>query len=281
MFKIIKWTAISTVALLGAGFFLFGTHMGSYLGTVTGSVRESIRGQIPVEFEIKRAESLVREIDPEIDGCKRNLAQAEVDLEDLRESVGKLEKIVAYEERKVQRGTDLLAGNELGDGEVRLASNRYQQRRFETELAATFDSYKNNKSILKTKQALIERQTKAVSVAKQRLDIVRAQKISLESTIASLKVQKASLDALAAGSERFDLDDSSLSKAKEVLASVQERLDVTQKMLEYDMFPEILSDVADAPGRDIITEIRDHFSGEEMEGSVVIQLSPTQATVRK
>ncbi len=278
MFKIIKWTAISTAALFGVGFFLFGTHMGSYISTVTGSVRESIRGQIPVEFELKRAEKLIREIDPEIQGCMRDLAQAEVDLDDLKTSVTKLERIVARDQRKVQNGYELVAGNADGNGrgEVRLASHRYERRRFETELAHTFDSYTNNSAILKTKQALIERQSQAVSVAKQRLDVVRAQKVRLESMVTSLKVQKASLDALAAGSQRFDLDDSSLSKAKEVLANVKERLDVTQKMLEYDMFPETLGDIAEAPKRNIISEIRTHFSMDnDIDGGVVIEIGPS------
>ena len=280
MFKIIKWTVISTAAVVAGGFFIFGTHMGSYISTVTGSVREGIRGQIPVEFELKRADKLIREIDPEIQSCKRDLAQAEVDLDDLKASVIKLEQIVAHDERRVQNGYELLAGE--GHGEIRLASNRYQRRRYEAELARVFDSFNNNTAILKTKQALIERQTQAVVAAKQRLDVVRAEKVRLESMVSSLKLQKSSLDALAAGSHRFDLDDSSLSRAKEVLANVKERLDVKQKMLEYDMFPVTLSDVAAAPQRDIIMEIRDQFAaGNQVQGSVVIELTPTDATLRR
>ena len=280
MFKIIKWTVISTAAVVAGGFFIFGTHMGSYISTVTGSVREGIRGQIPVEFELKRADKLIREIDPEIQSCKRDLAQAEVDLDDLKASVIKLEQIVAHDERRVQNGYELLAGE--GHGEIRLASNRYQRRRYETELARVFDSFNNHTAILKTKQALIERQTQAVTAAKQRLDVVRAEKVRLESMVSSLKLQKSSLDALAAGSHRFDLDDSSLSRAKEVLANVKERLDVKQKMLEYDMFPVTLSDVAAAPQRDIIMEIRDQFAGgNQVQGSVVIELTPTDATLRR
>ena len=280
MFKIIKWTVISTAAVVVGGFFLFGTHMGSYISTAAGSVRAGIRGQIPVEFELKRADQLIREIDPEIQSCKRDLAQAEVDLDDLRLSVIKLEKIVASQHRKVQNGYELLAGD--GRGEIRLASNSYRRKRFETELAHAFDSLNNNTAILKTKQALIERQTQAVATAKQRLDVVRAEKARLESMVSSLKVQKASLDALAAGSQRFDLDDSSLSKAKEVLANVKERLDVTQKMLEYDMFPATMGDVAEGPWRDIMAEIRDHFdTGDQVQGSVVIELAPANATLRR
>ena len=69
---------------------------------------------------------------------------------------------------------------------------------------------------------------------------------------------------------------------QEVLANVKERLDVTQKMLEYDMFPETFGDVAEAPQRDILKDISDHFGSHmDVEGSVVIQLSPSKASVRR
>ncbi len=48
------------------------------------------------------------------------------------------------------------------------------------------------------------------------------------------------------------------------------------------MFPETFGDIADAPQRDILQDISDHFGSRmDVEGSVVIQLSPTKASVRR
>jgi hypothetical protein len=82
-----------------------------------------------------------------------------------------------------------------------------------------------------------------------------------------LKTQKAQLDALAAGSKRFDLDDSNLSKAKEVLAEVKKRLDVAPA---HDRGRHHLRGAPPKQhansDRDIGKEIREYFaSGEEAQ----------------
>jgi hypothetical protein len=60
----------------------------SYVGDDGVVGAREVVGQIPIELELKRAESLIRQIDPQIDDCKRDLARAEVELEELQESVG-------------------------------------------------------------------------------------------------------------------------------------------------------------------------------------------------
>src|SRR5262249_59866453 len=134
------------------------------------------------------------------------------------------------------------------------------RRRYERELQRTMDSYRNNQAILRTKRALIERQTEAVAVANQRLAAVRAEKENLVDQVRVLKTQQNWIETMAANQKRFDLDDSALSQAREALAQVQKRLDVAQKMLENDMVAEADDPVAKTePRRDVLKEIREHF----------------------
>jgi peptidoglycan hydrolase CwlO-like protein len=265
--KAFKMLILTGAVLGGTGFLLFGTDLGSYLGTMAASVKEGVEGQIPVEFEIKRAENLIRQIDPQIETCKRDVARAEVELEELHASVGNLEKVVSGEEKRLKSGARLLDGNgqdAATDGVVQVAfvSDQMTRRRVERDLARTMDSYRNNQTILKTKRTLIERQTEAVEVAKQRLQAVRAEKENLADQVRALKTQQQWIETMAASQRRFDLDDSALSQAREALAKVQKRLDVAQKMLENDMaFPSDEVIGAAEPGRDVLKEIREHFSG--------------------
>jgi predicted nucleic acid-binding Zn-ribbon protein len=262
MFKLIKWSIITVIAVGVAGYAVLGDHFGSYVGTVGSSVRDSVRGNIPIEFEIKRAEKLIRAIDPEVNQCKRELAQAEVELEHLIENVERLRKTVDRQSRKLKAGQKMLGDVQTSSFETEWGHS-FSRRRVELELGRTFEAFKNNKSMLKSKQALIERQTMAVSASRIKLDSVRTRKAELENTIASLKVQKKHLDALIASSRRFGLDDSALGKATEVLADVKKRLDVTQRMIEEDIFfAEGFSDDK-TPRRDILKEISNHFAGEE------------------
>jgi DNA repair exonuclease SbcCD ATPase subunit len=258
--KAFKMMVLTGAVLGGTGFLLFGTDLGSYLGTMAASVKEGVEEQIPVDFEIKRAVKLIEQIDPQIEHCKRDVARAEVELEELQSSVLELEKSTALDEKRLKSGARLLSGD--GSAQYTLASDVLTRRRVECDLQRTMDSFRNNEAILKTKRALIERQSQAVSVAKQRLSAVRAEKEHLADQVRSLRTQQQWIETMGASHKRFDLDDSALSQAKEALAKVQRRLDVAQKMLENDMVFQAEDPVAvTEPGRNVLEEIRQHFGG--------------------
>ena len=104
----------------------------------------------------------------------------------------------------------------------------------------------------------------SVGAAKDRLAAVRYERTALEDQVRALKTQKMQVEALAASSDRFDLDSSALSEAKEVIAGVRKRLDVAQRMLENDMAFE--GEPVDVPfaSRDVLQEIEELF-GERAE----------------
>jgi chromosome segregation ATPase len=275
--KAFKMLFLTGAVLGGTGFLLFGTNLGSYLGTVATSLRDTVKDAIPVDLEIKRAEGLIRKIDPQIENCKKDVAQAEVELESLRGSVGDLEQVVGNEEKKLKSGAKLLTGDDAA--QYTLASDTSTRRQFERELQRTMDAYRNNQAILKNKRALIERQTDAVSVAKQRLGAVRAEKDNLADQVRVLKTQQHWIETMAANQKRFDLDDSALSQAREALTQVQKRLDVAQKMLENDMVAEPEDAVAKAePPRDVLKEIREHFGAPAAAAHAVAVECPAAVT---
>ncbi|MFN3245015.1 MAG: hypothetical protein ACE37K_26165 [Planctomycetota bacterium] len=274
--KTFKTLLIGSVVLGGAGFLFLGTDFPSYVSTVATSVRENVAGQIPVEIELRRAEDLIRQIDPQIDTCKRDLARAEVELEDLQNSVVHLEKVVTAEEKKLKIGAALL--REETDTGVRLAADYGARRRVSADLSRTKDSYVNNMAILKTKRALIERQTRAVGAAKDRLAAVRYERTALQDQVRALKTQKMQVEAMAASSSRFDLDSTALSQAKEVITKVRKRLDVAQRMLENDMAfqGDPVGEVVDE--RNMLKEIDELFDeGQPAEAaSLTIELPVTR-----
>lgn len=259
-FKLIKWTALGLAGTAAAAFFVFGEHTSSYLGTVASSVRESVRGKIPVDFELKRAERLVGEIDPQIESCRRDVARAEVELADLDQEIDQLGQAVDRDERKLKAGREVLTSGVSAQPVYELAGKHYNRQRVELDLVRTLEVYRNNATILRSKKALRDRQTQAVEAARSRLDAVRAQKSRLEDQIASLKIQKRQLDATSAASRRFDLDDSALSKAKEVLSRVKKELDIAQRVIEDDLY-HAQGITMDLPaGVDVVKEIDEVFA---------------------
>lgn len=281
MLKLIKWTLIGTVAVGATSFFLFGDHAWNYVSTAIGSVKEGVRGRIPVEFEIKRAEKLIRAIGPEIQHCKLDLARAEVQLDNLMDDVARLERRIAVNERKLQRAASL-----AGEGTTvpaRLAStDSIRHERMQVELERLFETYKADKALLRSKKSLVQRHSQAVAAARARLDAVRNERARLVDLVGTLKAQKNQIDAMAASSRSFTLDDSALSKAKEVLQQVKERLDVAQRMLEDDLAFERGDRTSDAPHRDVLVEIRKYFRSQQEGGPTKLpteQVEDASATV--
>lgn len=271
--KTFKMLLIGSVVLGGAGFLFLGTDFPSYVGTVASSVRESVAGQIPVEIELKRADDLIRQIDPQIKNCKLELARAEVDLLELQDSVTGLEKVVTAEEKKLKLGAALLRDG-TPDG-VRLAADYGARRRVSADLGRTKDSYVSNMAILKAKRARIDVQTRTVSAAKERLASVRYERIALEDQVRALKAQQMQVEAMAASSNNFELDSTALSQAKEVISKVRKRLDVAQRMLENDMAfagePPVGTD-----NRNVVKEIDELFAAGSTTSTVEIELPVTR-----
>lgn len=257
--KTIKMMLLGGAVLGGAGFLFLGTDFPSYVGTVASSVREGVVGQIPVDIELKRAENLIRQIDPQIESCKLDLARAEVDLENLQSSVVRLGKVVDAQEKELKVGARLLS-DDGANGHVQLAADFGARRRVSASLERTKDSYVNNVAILKTKRTLIDRQSRAVDAAKQRLEAVRTERVALEDQVQSLKTQQMQIESLAAHSKTTNLDSSALSQAKDVIATVKKRLDVAQRMLENDIaFQTGPTEVA-VDDRDVLKEIHELFA---------------------
>ncbi|MDA0373421.1 MAG: hypothetical protein O2865_06520 [Planctomycetota bacterium] len=254
MLKIIKWTVLGTVVLLAGGFLLFGTHLGSYVGTAVHEARRGVSETIPIEFELERARDLIEAIEPELHEARREVAQAEVDLQNVRNEVERLEVDVEVGARKLRNVSTSLCADESG---INLTS--FDRRRVEFDLERTFDTFRNQEALLSGKRALIERQERAVEAARQRLDAVRIEKARLEDLVATLTTQKRQLDALAASSRTIELDDSALGRARDVLNDIQNRLDVTQRMLEDEVYLGA-EPTAVISGRDILSEIEAHFA---------------------
>ncbi len=257
MLKILKWAVLGTVVLLAGGFLLFGNHLGSYVGTAVHEARRGVSDAIPIEFELERARDLIEAIEPELHEARREVAQAEVDLQNVRNEVERLEVDVELGSRKLRNVSASLAS---AGGAVQLTS--LDRRRVEFDLERTFDAFRNQEALLSGKRALIERQERAVEAARQRLDAVRVEKTRLEDLVATLTTQKRQLDALAASSRTIELDDSALGRARDVLSDIQTRLDVTQRMLEDEVYVGV-DPMTELSGRDILSEIEAHFGAAD------------------
>src|SRR5690242_950870 len=92
----LKKLLISGVGVGLLGLFLFGRDAASYVGTSLGWVKDSVKNAVPIEFEIKRARDMLKDLVPEIRTNMHLIAKEEVEAEKLKkqiaESTTKLDK---------------------------------------------------------------------------------------------------------------------------------------------------------------------------------------------
>lgn len=254
MFKLIKWGVIAVVATAVVGSLAFGRHAGSYLETAAQSFRDGVRDSIPIEFELEHAEDLIEDVEPQLEEALTELAQAHVDLERAREAAEGLEIQIARQELQLRGQIDPEAAVGAahfgtGDGE-RLRNAR---------LARVFDAYRANKRAFEQKLELIARQEQAVADAEDHVQKVRLEKRRLEQQIQDLRIKQRQLEALDASTRTIDVDDTALSRARDVLDRLENRLDVQTRLLEHEARVEAPRPGAD---RDVVGEVREYFEQE-------------------
>jgi len=273
--KLLKWTAISGLVLAVGGFLFFGKGFTSYASTAFEDIRHAVKDNVSVDFELRRAKSLITKIDPEILDARRDVARSEVDLDRLGVSIQTLQANLIKGEDKISRLRSYLTQNpaqnpaQNPEGGIRsvaytVDSNTHWRAkvsriRYEQELARSFDMFRNQKALLKSKTELMVRQRQILEASRTKLVAVRSEKQKLEDMITQLEARKRQLDALAATTHQIDLDDSALSQAKTVLGDIQRRLDVKEKMIQEGLFMETGVASQTLETRDITREVDDYF----------------------
>lgn len=257
--KLIKWSLISTVGAVGVGYLLFGKNLKSYVTTAYGDVRQAVVGSVPIDFELRRARTLIEKIDPEIRDARRDVARAEVELDALRGQIRNLKNAIAKAERKMGRHRKYIRGE--GTAVPVFNGHRdYGVAAVKAELIRTFDMYRNQVDLLESKEATAKRQKHILESARKKLLAVRAERNKLVDTVEMLEARKRELDAMAATTKRAgELDTSNLREAKRLIADIKKRLDVSTKIIQEELF---LSNgevaVADE-NRDILKEMEEYF----------------------
>ncbi|MCA8969505.1 MAG: hypothetical protein KDC95_06965 [Planctomycetes bacterium] len=266
--KFIKWVVLPTAAVAGVGYLALGHGLGSYISTAWSDATNAVRGSVPVDFELRRAQTLLEKIDPEIREARKEAIRAEIDLEQLDKQIRGLESSVAKCESKMQRHRAFVDG----DGQavtVFHGSREYGVAAVKAELARSFDAYRNQVELLEGKKNQRSRQAKILSNAKSKLLAVRAERERLQDAIGSLEARKRQIDALAASSTKTsEFDTSSLSEAKKLVADITRRLDISERMIKEDLYLQTGEEpVVGADNRDIVREIDDYFAGRLPEST--------------
>ncbi len=247
-------------ATLGAGalYLAFGTSAPSYVKTAFCKVRQTAKESINPRFEIERARQEIASLKPAFDQNKETLARAEVAAEELEKDITVVQASLDRQKTQITKmAAQLKAGDFRLTGHIVGTADEAK-----TRLANRLDEYKATEGVLKKKQELLKSKRQMIETAHSQLETLRAQKASLETQLSDIEAQ---LSVIEASQEKsgFNFDDSALSRAKEAVAGLQERLNVMRHLAVInDKYGDIdgnkSASCVDA-NRDVLKEVDEAF----------------------
>lgn len=242
--------------------FLFGRDAASYVGTtyhrLTGVVKESV----PVEFQIDRAQAMVRDLEPEIRRSMHVIAKEEVQLEQLNKQIDASEAKTAQDKREILR-----LQSDLGQNKdvYRYASRSYTPEQVKQDLSRRFARFKVSDETLANLQSMRDAREQNLDAAQQKLAAMINARRKLEVDVENLRA-KHKLVQVAQATSDYQFDESQLSRAKELIADIRTQLDVSAKLANADVNVEVEIPLDEATPSDITDQVAEYFGiGGEKE----------------
>ena len=257
----VKWGVMGTVGLGLLGGLLFGKDMISYVKSSAKGVRAAAKDSVPIEFELRRARDLLEEIIPEMQANVRVIATEEVEVAALKGEIAKQREALGGEQSKIKT---LRVALEQPRAQYAFAGRNYSHDEVKHDLAARFERFKESEVILASKVQVLESRERSLDAARQQFAKTTGQKRILESKIEGLTGQYRLVKAASAGS-KFQMDSSKLAQTEKLIAQIQKRLDVAERVLAAESkFVEQIP-VDTVVESDLVAQVDEYFDARNQQ----------------
>lgn len=257
--KVLIGSGIGLVVLL----FFFGRDAISYVRTSAGYVKDSVKDSVPLEFEIERARGMIDGLVPEIRKNMHIIAKEEVEVERLQKQIAGAEANLADDKSEImQLKSDLAGGEEV----FHYAGRRYTADQVKVDLANRFERYKTSEATLASLQEIHDARQRSLDAARQKLEGMFACKRQLQVEVENLEARLQMVAAAQTTSE-YNFDDSKLGRVKDLIADLQSRLDVAERMVNSEGYYHDEIPLDDPVPENIVDELTEYFGPEGPEAA--------------
>ena len=164
-----------------------------------GDVKAQVNEAFPVEYELERAEGMIRKIGPEVERAKRTVAEEQVEITELDQEISRIERRTETAGQKIKLQSAAL---KTGEKSYTVGARTMSRDRLENELRQGFDGFKNDQSLLEAKRNLLQARTAALAAAIQKLETVRSEEANLLTAVEGLRARLRHTQAMEACSNR-------------------------------------------------------------------------------
>jgi BMFP domain-containing protein YqiC len=278
---ITKWLKLGVMGTVGLGLLgglIFGKDVVSYVRSSANSLRAVAKDAVPIEFELRRARDLLEDIIPEMHANIRLIAQEEVEVAALKGEITKAQENLDEERGKIKT---LRASLETPRAQYTFADRRYSREDVRADLAARFERLREGEVLLTSKERLLDSREKSLQAAMQLLARTRDQKRLLENKIEALTAQYRLVKASAVGSP-IHVDSSKLAKTEKLIAQIQKRLDVAERVLAHESRFVQAIPVETVVEEDLVAQVDEYFENREApcEDSATVAMAHSQSSTQ-
>ncbi|MEI8019461.1 MAG: hypothetical protein WCH39_14750 [Schlesneria sp.] len=255
------------LALAGLlGTFVFGREAVSYVRTGLHNIRGAVKAEVPVKFEIERAQTLVNQLGPDIRLCMHSVAEQQVDIENRRTTLAQKEADLNKQKEAI---LTLRSDVKSGKPAFVYASHSYTASDVKRDLASRFERFKAAEEVLSADRQILAAREKTLAANREKLDNLLKSRKEIEVQLEQLQARANTVNAAEAVS-KLSIDDSNLSNARKLISELNKQLDVKQKMLDVEgKFVGLIPVESTAPvvTADIDKQI-DAYFGEASEATI-------------
>lgn len=226
----LKKAIIGTGAAMALGALVFGKDVVSYGRTAWCATRDAVKQEVPLEFQVQRARTLVEQLVPAIHTTLKTIAEQQVDIEDLNKTIARRSDDMQHQKDQL---LTLKQDLETGNGTFRYASHVYTSDEVKRDLRLRFERFKTAEALLERDRRILNSRQTALAAHEKTLDSMLSAKKDLEAEVEQLDARLQTIRAEQTVSSPA-IDESALSNVKRLIAEVNKQLDVQEKLLDSE-----------------------------------------------
>jgi chromosome segregation ATPase len=279
----VKWGVMGTVGLSLLGGLLFGKDIISYAKSSAKGVRSAVKDAVPIEFELRRARDLLEEIIPEMQANIRRIAEDEVEVAALKDEIAKNQEALTNEQGKIKV---LRVALDQPRAQYAFAGRNYSHDEVKQDLAGRFERLRESEVVLASKVRLLDQRERSLDNARQLLTKTTSEKQVLEHKIEALTSQYRLVQATAAGSANLQMDSSKLAQTEKLIAQIQKRLDVAERVLAHESRYVESIPVDTVVEKDLIAQVDEYFDSHnpttpksDKDATAVTMVEPKESSL--
>lgn len=209
---------------------LFGTDALSYVTTSANQVTTAVNDNVPIDFKINRAQTMVASLQPEIRKNMHLIAKEEVEVDRIARQIDQLDSKLAKDRANMEKISVAL---DTGQDYIQLASRRYSRNQVKHDLTSRL-------SRAKTREATLNQLTRIKNAREQKLNASRQKLNGILSARQTLQVELEELQArhrmneVAQATSELSIDDSVLAKVQDCFDDLETQIAANERFLSVE-----------------------------------------------